>query len=58
MGKKPKDVLEGAMMGIALGGLFVAGAIYGMKQTQPDLNTVTIHKTQDRVAVACQEGAQ
>lgn len=25
---------------------------------QPDLNTVTIHKTQDRLPVACQEGAQ
>jgi hypothetical protein len=28
------------------------------RSVTPDLNTVTIHKTQDRLPVACQEGAQ
>jgi hypothetical protein len=40
-------------LALAIGGY--AGAI---RATQPETNTVTIHKTQDRLPVACQEGAQ
>jgi hypothetical protein len=53
-----KEILQSLMAGALIAAWFSIGAIYGMKQTQPDLNTVTIHKTQDRLPVACQEGAQ
>lgn len=54
-----KDVFNGMFGGLIFAFALVAFfAFVDRVLITPELNTVTIHKTQDRLPVACQEGAQ